>query len=133
VAIAPDALEAMALYRWPQNLRELDNLVRQAALTAPDQLAFSQLPPRIQEVLTAARGLKPPRAIPTIADPRADLEHALSIHRGNVRRASTALGFARSHVYRLLKRWNLNPDEFRGGPQSNAHGTSLARPREAPK
>jgi DNA-binding NtrC family response regulator len=120
--ITADALEAMALYAWPQNIRELDNVVRQVALRSPAQLDFAELPDRIREVLLTARGTQAssrplPATVPVpMNDPRAELERALRLHRGNVRRASSSLRLARSHVYRLIKRWNLNPDDFRGTP-----------------
>ena len=121
--IAPDALEALALYDWPQNIRELDNVMRAAALGGAAELGFAQLPERIQEVLRRARGasrstglgLGPLGTIakPPMVEMRAQVEEALTLHHGNVRRASSALGIARSHLYRLLERWNLDAAQFR--------------------
>jgi transcriptional regulator of acetoin/glycerol metabolism len=124
LSIHADALEAMALYDWPQNVRELDNLVRQAALQNATTLAFAQLPERIQRALRAKRGGESPAGLPRPEDPRAELVHALKLHRGNVRRASSTLRLARSHVYRLLKRWSLNPDDFRDGTPVAGGGES---------
>jgi|GEM_PF-6721530 len=44
---------------------------------------------------------------------RTDLEAALRASHGNVRRASVALGLARSHVYRLVDRFEIDVDQFR--------------------
>jgi len=60
------------------------------------------------------------RAAPSPSSPvadggrRADIEVALRNHGGNVRRASQALGIARSHVYRLVDRFGINVAQFRG-------------------
>jgi transcriptional regulator of acetoin/glycerol metabolism len=113
--VAPDALEALALYDWPQNIRELDNVVRAAMLRGEAELGFAQLPERIQQVLHRARGkIASTQKVP-LGDQRAQIEDALLVHRGNVRRASLALGIARSHLYRLMARWNLELDSFRAG------------------
>jgi DNA-binding NtrC family response regulator len=118
VAIDADSLEAMSLYAWPQNIRELDNVMRQVALHATSELAFPQLPERIQNVLTQARRTadSEPRSQPS--NRRAELETALRAHRGNVRRASASLKIARSHVYRLIKQWDLDLEKFRSDPKS---------------
>jgi transcriptional regulator of acetoin/glycerol metabolism len=43
---------------------------------------------------------------------------ALQVHHGNVRQVARALGMARGHVYRLLKKLNLDPAAFRPpGPE----------------
>jgi DNA-binding NtrC family response regulator len=127
VLVAPDALEALALHPWPRNLRELDNLLRQLTLRLPDEartsrLELEHLPPPIREALDEARGARQIRALSSTGDLRTELELALSLHQGNVRQASLALGLARSHVYRLLNRWKIEPARFR--PATD--GTSVA-------
>jgi DNA-binding NtrC family response regulator len=121
--VSGDALEAMALYDWPQNVRELDNVVRAAALRDAVTLAFDHLPERIQQALRRARGdVATAGVAPGTGDRRTQIEEALRLHGGNVRRASQSLGLARSHVYRLIERWHLDPDRFR------APGTDVAEP-----
>ena len=123
IPISGDALEAMALYEWPQNVRELDNVLRAATLNETAELVFELLPDRLKQRLHGARGsLDAGGARPRVDDPRQQLEEALRIHRGNVRRASQAVGMARSHVYRLLERWNLDPERFRPGGTDVAEG-----------
>jgi DNA-binding NtrC family response regulator len=113
LSLTGDALEAMALHDWPQNVRELDNALRQAALTNPSQIDLAELPSRVQERLARARV---PATAATASDgevTRERLERALSEHHGNVRRAAQSLGIARGHFYRLLERWNVDPNLFR--------------------
>ncbi len=46
--VAPDALDALAAYRWPGNIRELGNLVERLAILKPDGvIELSDLPERI--------------------------------------------------------------------------------------
>ncbi len=123
--VTANALEAMAIYEWPHNIRELDHVLRAAALTDASTLDLEALPERIQallrerraSVLTAA--IEPPpttapaiRSVP-IYEQREQVERALREHGGNVRSVARSLGIARGHLYRVLKRWNLDPATFR--------------------
>lgn len=116
LALHPDALEALALYDWPQNVRELEQVVRNAALDGADLVQVVALPDRIRANLVRARQETPPsHAAPGSAvEPRARLVEALRKYQGNVRKASESLGMGRGHVYRLLKRWGVDPAQFRG-------------------
>ena len=115
LAFSADALESLALHPWPHNLRELDHLVRQLALRPRGTVQLADLPPTMRPALATAPAARSGFRF-VDDDRRSAIEEALVIHRGNVRQASRALGVARSHVYRLLKRWNLDPTRFRGTP-----------------
>jgi transcriptional regulator of acetoin/glycerol metabolism len=111
VEIAADAREALMLHDWPHNTRELDNVLRAAALAAGGRIELGDLPERLQARIRRPGVRRTPRLPP--ADLRARLEAALRESGGNVVRASHSVGIARSHVYRLLKQWNLNAEHFR--------------------
>jgi two-component system NtrC family response regulator len=115
VAIAVNALEALAIHAWPGNVRELDHALRAAALVDRNRLELEALPDAIRERLRDARRISVPALKPAPGDARAEVEAALVEHRGNLRRVATTLGIARGHLYRLLKRWELDPAAFRGG------------------
>jgi DNA-binding NtrC family response regulator len=122
VHLHPDGLEAMTLHDWPYNIRELDNVLRAAALEGA--VVLRHLPERIQLALHRARGgatAVSPLALTT--DPRARIEALLAASGGNVRRTSQELGIARSHVYRLMERYGIDPGRFRAG---RGRGTELA-------
>ncbi|UJR79724.1 PEP-CTERM-box response regulator transcription factor [Sandaracinus amylolyticus] len=114
-SIDVEAMELLALHAWPLNVRELDNVLRSAALAEEGPLSPSSIAPR----LVGPRDMSPetPREDTPRRDgdtEQADLERALRKHRGNVRRASREIGLSRAHFYRLLKRWSLDPASFRG-------------------
>jgi DNA-binding NtrC family response regulator len=116
-AIESDAMEALALHSWPMNLRELDTVLRNAALvTSGSSIGFRDLPEPVRAPLTRARGgeASSARVEAEALDLRPRIERALAAHKGNVRQASRALGLSRGHIYRLLKRFELDPDSFRG-------------------
>jgi transcriptional regulator with PAS, ATPase and Fis domain len=119
VALESHALEAMALYDWPQNVRELDSVLRSAALRDPQCIRLDLLPRRVRETLAEARRQETPDpgSPATLERPAASgrdrLEEALRRSNGNVRRASQAMGIARGHAYRMLRRWDIDPGWFR--------------------
>jgi DNA-binding NtrC family response regulator len=112
--LTPNALEALALYDWPQNIRELDTALRRALLAGDGAITFERLPEQIQAVLLRARGEARPASPAPDPRPLKDrVIEALETHEGNVRRASQALGIARSQLYRLLARFEISPERFR--------------------
>jgi DNA-binding NtrC family response regulator len=119
--LSPNTWEAMALYEWPENVRELDNVLRQLAVGAAREIDVADLPERVRQRLALARAepAAPPAATPPApspADLRGRLEDALKAHAGNVRRASQTLGISRPHAYRLMRRWNIDLERFRRPP-----------------
>jgi len=115
VTIGVNALEALAIHDWPGNIRELDHALRAAGLVDRDALELEALPDAIRERLRDARRISVPAIKPVPGDARAEVEAALVEHRGNLRRVANSLGIARGHLYRLLKRWALDPATYRGG------------------
>ncbi len=105
--VEPRLVEALLLYDWPLNVRELVLLVRQLlAIHAHEPtLKRAMLPPRIVAAPGAATPSRrtPPARAPTDDDDAIDrLVNALRQHDGNVSRAAKALGISRSRAYRLL-------------------------------
>lgn len=138
-SLSVDALEALMTQAWPMNVRELESVLRTACLTATDAIELSDLPalrssasPLSGPSLSGpSRSGGPPRPDDARAEGRADLgdstsgadlrarlAEALRDQRGNVRRAARQVGVARSHMYRLMERWGIDPDEFRGASEA---------------
>ena len=99
-------VEALLLYDWPLNVRELTLLVRRLLAVHGHGVVWnrSMLPQRIQV------GSQPPhKPVPQARAPSTDdasfdqLLDALREHSGNVSRAAVALGISRARAYRLLE------------------------------
>ncbi|MCK7580414.1 MAG: sigma-54 dependent transcriptional regulator [Chromatiales bacterium] len=101
-----DALAAMRMYTWPGNVRELINRVRRALITCErpligvDDLGLGGL-----AVNDSARSLNDARS-------RAEYELACQILRqtgGNVSEAARRLNVTRATLYRLIRKYDINP------------------------
>lgn len=116
-AIHPDTLVWMNHYRWPGNIRELENLIYREYLLADTPTICVDAPPGIGgSVLDGKAGLAPSMFVEDFrtAKSRAIAEfefhyltHALNAANGNVSRAARLVGKERRAFGRLLKKHGI--------------------------
>ena len=103
--ITPDALEALAGFDFPGNVRELENVIERAfAMGARDQISLADLP----SLTTRVTGMPPisARTLPTLAEVERDLIlRALALLDNDKEEAARALGISRRTIYRRLKEY----------------------------
>ncbi|MFO7857981.1 MAG: sigma 54-interacting transcriptional regulator [Ectothiorhodospiraceae bacterium] len=111
--LAPGAIEALARYHWPGNIRELRNVLSQAltlnegehALAADDLNAVLPAMPDTPATAPTRTGAAVRPLADAVADAeRAAIEAALRAAGGNRARAARMLGIARSVLYDKLAR-----------------------------
>jgi transcriptional regulator with GAF, ATPase, and Fis domain len=121
-AIDDDALAVLKGYRWPGNVRQLENVIERAVVIADAPvLTPAELPPELLEPDFANGGgsagvLYPGTSSDTAADFHAEnglrerehLVRALAAAGGNKAEAARALGVARSTLLSRLKRLGLS-------------------------
>ncbi|HZX96136.1 MAG TPA: sigma 54-interacting transcriptional regulator [Myxococcales bacterium] len=108
---------ALMRYRWPLNVRELEQCLAAALALAGGHaieplhmpLAVVRPPPPVQ----AFAGLQPRPLAPEDAARREELVALLRDHRGNVAAVARALGKARMQVHRWVKRFQLTLADYR--------------------
>jgi len=103
--ITPDALEALAAYDYPGNVRELENMIERAfAMGAREQITLADLPS-----LTTRPDVAPivaTKTIPTLAEVEKELIlKALAVFNNDKEEAARALGISRRTIYRRLKEY----------------------------
>ncbi|MCB9546346.1 MAG: hypothetical protein H6706_10885 [Myxococcales bacterium] len=103
--------EALTLYPWPFNVRELQHVARAAAIeVAPGgRLELAGLPPAVRAAFHAASS-QPEESAPL---DREGLVALLRTHQGNVAAAARATGASRQQLYRRLEALGIDPASLR--------------------
>ncbi|HEX2677874.1 MAG TPA: sigma 54-interacting transcriptional regulator [Polyangiales bacterium] len=125
--LSADAAEALLLWSWPLNVRELQSLVRAFCTLHPgselDLTALAEAAPSVaapivarkrrSDALRTTHSSLPPSAIGEPAADRSKLKQLLETNGGNVSAVADALGKPRAQVYRWMKSMGLAPGKFR--------------------
>ena len=108
--ITPTALKKLLNHSWPGNVRELENTVESAvALATADEISEDLILPNLET---------PDGSIKPLKEARDDfhktyLMHLIEYAKGNVSQAAKLAGKYRADLYDLLKKYNLNPGDYR--------------------
>lgn len=106
--IHPDAKQALAAYWWPGNIRELRNAIEQAVnMTQGDTIVLKHLPEYIQNQENEFTQSETPKLFKLSALEKEAIGRALRHYKGNITRASKALGIRRNTLYEKIKKYNL--------------------------
>src|SRR5450830_205082 len=103
--LSPAALQALRAYRWPGNIRELQNVFEAAfVLTDDDTIELAALPPAIGQAADGSVHGSAPAPSTTASGRLEDLAHlaildAIEKSQGNMAAAARMLGIARSTLY----------------------------------
>ena len=106
-----DFVEAIALYDWPRNVRELAKVIKRIPVMRPDveQFELSDLPQELADPL-----LKRVRKASSTRTPtKEELVQLLDTHKGNIRRIASDLQRTRKQIYRWMETHGLDPNLFR--------------------
>ncbi len=114
----PEAMEVLGSYSWPGNVRELQNMIKRAlALARQDTLSPEDLPDEIVaragESAKGAGGFFQLRERRLVAFEKEYFVNLLQSCRGDVTAAALEAQLPRGTLYRLLKKHDLSPAEFR--------------------
>jgi DNA-binding NtrC family response regulator len=122
VTLSPSVARAFLSHGWPHNVRELQQALSAALVLATDgAIASEHLPEEIVRPGGLRESTAPPLWAPVTEPPRDDegdrLRHALiaslRAHQGNVAAVARAMGKAPMQIHRWMKRFAIDPNEFR--------------------
>jgi transcriptional regulator with GAF, ATPase, and Fis domain len=112
VTISKAAMDALAAYRWPGNIRQLENEVRRALVLADDVVTPDILSPDV----LAREGGEAPQLDGLNLRGRVDaleselVQSALKRTQGNQTRAAELLGLSRFGLQKMIKRLQIGAD-----------------------
>lgn len=106
VRISNEALDMLATYDFPGNVRELRNIIEHALVTAvADAITPADLPDYLK---STARLMHSRQSKPSLADIEAVyIREVLEHTRGNKTRAAEILGISRKNLYEKMRRYNI--------------------------
>lgn len=119
----PAAVQSMILYDWPGNIRELRNKVEHAAIMSNKKMITPD------DLFINSSILK--NTFNSFKDAKERFEHEyvdnlLRLSNGNVTKASNMAERNRAEIYKLIKKYNINLENYKNGSSSINTG-KLAR------
>ncbi len=122
--IDEEARAILSTYDWPGNIRELENVIERAVnLASGSTISKAELPQAILNATGIPLESGHQAQIPTLSSSLPEdaprnrsynlLVEALAAERGNVSKTSERLGIPKRTLYRRIKKYNINIDEFR--------------------
>jgi len=119
IQIDPEVLEVFHGYRWPGNIRELQNVIKKSFLTVKNnRITLDDLPEKMVADADTYQNRHPSgffrqREIQIAEFEKQYFTRLLKTHHGDVTKAAKEAGVPRGSLYRLLKKNNLDPSDFR--------------------
>jgi transcriptional regulator with PAS, ATPase and Fis domain len=115
VSLTPEAARALFKHTWPMNVRELEKCMAAAlVLSAGEPIDLIHLPDWAHMTpVTSGSTPTAPAASAEDLRQREELIALLKEHAGNISSIARAMGKARMQVQRWLKRYRLDPEEYR--------------------
>lgn len=109
--IEEDVLRAFHAYRWPGNIRELENVMERAVILCKrDYITLIDIPDAIGRRADEAA---PPLAVGwPLRHERERIESALKEHKGNMSHAAKELGMSRPTLYKRVKEYGIDKRKF---------------------
>ena len=121
-AIAPQALSAMMRYRWPGNIRELENVIKRSIINCPgDAITQVDLPEPEGDAAPRDGQAQPEESMPfkeylsalTRDAEERYLRRMLRLSHGNINKVARLMELDRKTVYRKMADYKISPEEFR--------------------
>lgn len=118
VTLAPEVMEVFKNYAWPGNIREMEAVLGRAAtqMTGSGVIDLTHLPNHVRLMESNFQAVKP--FLQVQVDSLREMEREtillmIQMYRGNVSRMARVLNIGRTTLWRKLKRYRIDPEEYR--------------------
>jgi transcriptional regulator of acetoin/glycerol metabolism len=116
VLLAPQVMDVFKKYPWPGNIREVEAVLGRAATQAGVSgiIGLSDIPANVRRMEAAPQSVRPLLEVSSLGDMvRETILLTAQMQRGNVSRMAHALGVSRTTLWRKLKAYGIDPEEYR--------------------
>lgn len=112
-------IDLFETYDWPGNVREMENIVERAVTLAKgEKITLNELPPQFASKRKSAASF-PTTSLSEVRNKAVEevekkyFLFLLTKHKGNITRISEEAGMTRRHIHRILKKYDLDPQQYR--------------------
>lgn len=118
ISIAPEVMDVFRKYAWPGNIREVEAVLGRAAtqIAGAGVIGLSHIPHAVRLMETNPQTIHPsPKVrVSSLSDmERETISLMMQMYRGNVSRMAQALDISRTTLWRKLKNYGFDPEEYR--------------------
>ena len=112
--IEDGAMELLLKYSWPGNVRELENVIERCVVLADSPIVSKEFLPLIttSQEITGPYQERKKRLLENFE--REYFKELLQKHNGIISKVAKEAGIDRKNLYLKLKKWGINPQDFRG-------------------
>ena len=116
VSLAPEVMDLFRKYPWPGNIREMEAVLGRASTQVADTglIGMAQIPSNVRWMEAAPQKTQPFLQVSSLDEmERETILLTLQMQRGNVSRIAQVLGVSRTTLWRKLKAYGIDPEEYR--------------------
>jgi len=116
VSLAPEVMDVFKKYLWPGNIREVEAVLGRAAtqVAATGVIGLSDIPSNVRRMEATPQNVRPLLQVSSLGEmERETILLTAQMQRGNVSRMAHALGVSRTTLWRKLKSYGIDPEEYR--------------------
>jgi transcriptional activator for dhaKLM operon len=116
VSLAPEVMDVFKKYLWPGNIREVEAILGRAAtqVAGTGVIGLSDIPSNVRRIETTHQNVRPLLQVSSLGEmERETILLTAQMQRGNVSRMAHALGVSRTTLWRKLKSYGIDPEEYR--------------------
>ena len=118
VSLAPEVMDVFKKYAWPGNIREMEAVLGRAAtqISGAGLINLKHIPNtvRLMETKPQASNPSPQVKISSLSEmERETIALMMQMYRGNVSRMAQVLDISRTTLWRKLKNYGFDPEEYR--------------------
>jgi transcriptional regulator with PAS, ATPase and Fis domain len=118
VSLAPEVMDTFKKYAWPGNIREMEAVLGRAAtqVAGAGVIGLAHIPNNVRLMETNPQATKPFLQVKVSSLHEMERETIfllVQMHRGNVSRVAHVLDISRTTLWRKLKDYGIDPNEYR--------------------